>query len=77
MTTRYFVVYQDPSTAQLYEADTWSAVSFATPGERDRMIHDIQSANSAWSADAVRFFTVEQELLGYEGGSQDDDANAA
>jgi hypothetical protein len=57
--TRYFLVYKDTN---IYEGDSWNAYSFATEGERNRMIHDLQSATSAWSESAVPFFTFERDM---------------
>lgn len=57
---RYFLVYKDTS---IYEGDSWSAYSFGTEGERSRMIHDLQSATSVWSNNAVPYFTFERDMV--------------
>lgn len=56
---RYFLCYKD---TDLYAGDSWNAYSFATEGERSRMIHDLQSATSVWSQSAVPFFTFERDM---------------
>jgi hypothetical protein len=76
MTKRYFVVYKDRDQA-LYSGDAWVAYSFATPGERDRMIHDLNSSNSLWSGEAVQMFTFERDMIGYEGENQNDNTDTA
>lgn len=56
---RFFLVYKD---TDVYAGDSWNAYSFATEGERARMIHDLQSATSVWATSAIPFFTFERDM---------------